>query len=282
MEEQLIAIMDNYLEKLIANHPSGLPVANNVKVTENGYPIELGQGLFETASEVTYKHYITEPGSNQVALFGEVKETMVMANFLVRLKVEQEKITEIETVIARKGTASISNPESMKDPKPIFGQILGSSESSSRDQMIAVAESYFNAIENNTADVPFDPGSNRTANGQQTTNSGPVPLSCLGQFEKKIFAYITKVRNRRYLIVDEERGLVFGIFMMDVPGKKEHFDLFPIPMDKLPVHMYTPHTIFLAELFKIMNGQIREIEALMFNTTLGANSGWPDQAGLQV
>jgi hypothetical protein len=276
MEKQMIAIMDNYLEKLVTNDPSGLQVAGNVKVTENGYPVELGQGLFETASEITYKHYITEPGSNQIALFGAVNETMVMANFLVRLKIEQDEVTEIETVIARKGTASIANPESMKDPKPIYGQILDPSERSPRDKMISIAESYFNAIENNTADVPFHPESNRTANGQQTTNSGPVPLSCLGQFEKKIFAYITKVRNRRYLIVNEEKGLVFGIVMMDVPGKKEHFDLFPIPMDKLPVHMYTPHTIFLAELFKIMNGQIREIEALMFNTTLGANSGWPD------
>jgi hypothetical protein len=74
--------------------------------------------------------------------------------------------------------------------------------------------------------------------------------------------------------VDEEKGLVFGVFMMDVPAKKEHFDLFPIPMDKLPVHMIVPHTIYLAELFKIVKGQIREIEALMFNTTLGAHSGW--------
>ena len=164
----------------------------------------------------------------------------------------------------------------MTEPKPIYGQILDPSERSARDKMISIAEGYFNAIENNTVDVPFHPESNRTANGQQTTNSGPVPLSCLGQFEKKIFAYITKVRNRRYLIVNEEKGLVFGIFMMDVPAKMEHFDLFPIPMDKLPVHMYAPHTFFLAELFKIMNGQIREIEAVMFNTTLGANSGWPD------
>jgi len=276
MEEQLMAVMDKYLEVLVTNDPAGLPVASNLKVTENGYPVELGQGLFETASEITYKHYIADPVTSQVALFGAVNETMVMANFLVRLKVAQDKITEIETVIARKGTASIANPESMKEPKAVYGQILEPSERSPRDKMISIAESYFNAIENNTADVPFHPESNRTANGQQTTNSGPVPLSCLGQFEKKIFAYITKVRNRRYLIVDEEKGLVFGIFMMDVPGKKEHFDLFPIPMDKLPVHMYTPHTIFLAELFKIVNGQIREIEALMFNTTLGANSGWPD------
>ena len=73
------------------------------------------------------------------------------------------------------------------------------------------------------------------------------------------------------------KGLVFRVVMMDVPAKKEHFDLFPIPMDRLPAHIITPHTIYLAELFKIVKGQIREIEALMFNTTLGARSGWPDK-----
>jgi hypothetical protein len=267
-------MMDLYLDQLITNDPSNLPVADNLRVTENGYPVQLGQGLFETAQDITYRHYILDPDGDQIALFGAVKETMRLANFLVRLKLADGKISEIETVIVREGTASVMRPDLVTAPKPIYAAILDPSERSSREKMIAVTESYFNCIEDNTADVPFHPESNRTANGQQTTNSGPVPLSCIGQFEKKIFAYITKVRNRRYLIADEEKGLVFGIFMMDVPGKKEHFDLFPIPMDKLPVHMVTPHTIFLAELFKITGGRIREIEALMFNTTLGANSGW--------
>ena len=268
--------MEQYLNHLVKNDPAGLPVTDRVKVTENGYPVELGQGLFETASEITYRHFIPDSSTGQIAMFGVVKETMKPANFLVRLKVEGERISEIETIIAREGTASTADPENLKEPKPIYGTVLDPSECTPREKMLAAVESYFNCIENNTSDVPFHPACNRTANGRQTTNSGPVPLSCLGQFEKKIFAYITRVRNRRYIIVDEEKGLVFGVFMMDVPARKEHFDLFPISMDHLPVHMITPHTIYLAELFKIVNGQIREIEALMFNTTLGAHSGWPD------
>jgi hypothetical protein len=274
LKNKLIAMVDFYLEQLVTNDPSKLPVSKNLKVTENGYQVKLGQGLFETAQEITYRHYIPDPHAEQIALYGVVKETMRLANFLVRLKMKNDKISEIETIVIREGTASTMRPDLLKAPKPIFDTILTPDERSSREKMIAVAESYFNCIEDNTANVPFHPDANRTANGQQTTNSGPTPLSCIGQFEKKIFAYITKVRNRRYLIVDEEKGLVFGIFMMDVPGKKEHFDLFPIPMDKLPVHMITPHTIFLAELFKIVSGRIKEIEALMFNTTLGAHSGW--------
>ena len=94
------------------------------------------------------------------------------------------------------------------------------------------------------------------------------------QFEKKIFSYITRVRERRFLLVDEAKGLVCGTFLMDVPGRREDFALFPLPFDKLPAHMVTPHTIMLAELFKIIDGQIREIEATMVNVPLGAVSGW--------
>lgn len=277
MEEKLKAMMDRYLDTLITNDPSGLPVSDNLKVTENGYPIELGQGLFEIASEFTYRQYLIDSSANQVAIFGVVKETLLLANVMIRLKVIDDRITEIETIIARQGESSIARPDKMKEPKPIYDQILEESEKTSREEMIAAAHSYFEGIEKNTADVPFHPECNRTANGQQTTNTGPNPLSCLGQFEYKIFSYITKVRNRRYLMINEEKGLVFCIVMMDVPGRKENFDSFPIPFDKLPVYMYTPHTIFLAELFKIVKGQIREIEALITNIPLGATSGWPDQ-----
>ena len=273
MSSELTEAMDRYLAALVTHDPGALQ-ARDARVTENGYPIELGHGLFETASELTYRHYVEDAATGQVALFGVVRESSQLANVHVRLKVERGAIREIETIIARQGGSSIARPEKLSEPKPIYGQQLEAAERATRAELIAVANRYFTAIEHNTSDVPFHPSCNRTANGQQTTNSGPVPLSCLAQFEKKIFSYITRVRERRFLIVDEARGLVCGTFMLDVPGRREDFASFPIPFEKLPVHMYTPHTIMLAELFKIVSGQIREIEALMVNVPLGATCGW--------
>jgi hypothetical protein len=275
MASELTAVMDRYLDALRAHDPSALPLADSVKVTENGYPIQLGHGLFETATEFPYRHFIVDTSTGQIAMFGAVRESIQLANVWVRLKVERGAIREIETIIARQGTASLVRPEQVSEPKPIYAQPLPAAERADRAQLFATANRYFEAIEHNTCDVPFHPSCNRTANGQQTTNSGPVPLSCLAQFEKRIFSYITRVRERRFLIADEARGLVVGTFMMDVPGRKEDFAHFPIPFDKLPPHMYTPHTIMLAELFKIEQGQIREIEALMVNVPLGATCGWP-------
>jgi hypothetical protein len=41
-----------------------------------------------------------------------------------------------------------------------------------------------------------------------------------------------------------------------------------------PERQHLPRTLFLFELFKVEDGQIREIEAVMRNMTLGADMGW--------
>ena len=75
-------------------------------------------------------------------------------------------------------------------------------------------------------------------------------------------------------MVDEEKGLVFGLVIFDIQGKKEDFKNFPIPFEKLPSRVFKPRSMFLAEIFKIVDSQILSIEALMVNAPLGATSGW--------
>jgi hypothetical protein len=274
--EELIAVMDQYLGQLVKNDPAGLPVVKDVKVTENGYPIQLGNGLFQTAEQITYKQYMTDPSVSQVMVFGVVKESVLLANFMVRLKVVQGKITEIETIVSRKDEASFASPESLKEPRPIYAMVVPESERSSRDKLIKIANSYFEGIEKNTgAIVPFHKDCNRFENGAQTTNNpATIATGCKEQFDNKNYSYITKVRDRRFLMADEEKGLVFGIVTFDMPGKRENFKYFPTPFDKLPVRFYKPRSLILAEMFKVVDGQIISIEAVMVNMPFGGISGW--------
>lgn len=274
--KEMIEMVDLYLDRLVKNDPKGLPVSKRVKITENGYPIELGQGLFRTAKEVLFKQYIIDPSNGQAAVYSVVLEDVLPANVMIRLKVKKQVIAEIETIVARNGEASIAAPENLTTPKPVYDEILLDTQRLPRSEMILVADSYFEGIEQNTGDsVPFHADCNRTENGAQTTNSPPTfSMGCKEQFDNKVFAYITEVRNRRFLVADEERGLVWGIFVFDIPGKKEHFETFPIPIDDLPTSMFKPRSIFVSELFKIVNGQILEIEAVMVNVPFGATSGW--------
>ena len=274
--EDLISVMDQYLGRLVKNDPAGLPVARDVKITENGYPIQLGNGLFQTAEKITYKQYLADPSVSQVMVFGVVKESVLLANFMVRLKVEKGKITEIETIVARKDESSFASPEDLKEPRPVYAMVVPQSERSSRDKLIKIANSYFEGIEKNTGEmVPFNKDCNRFENGTQTTNNpGTIATGCKEQFDNKVYSYITKVRDRRYLMADEERGLVFGIVTFDMPGKRENFKYFPTPFDELPTRFYKPRSLLLAEMFKIVDGQILSIEAVMVNVPFGATSGW--------
>ena len=274
--EDLIAVMNRYLGQLVKNDPAGLPVAKDVKITENGYPIRLGNGLFQTAKKITYKQYMTDPSAGQVMVFGVAKESVLLANFMVRLKVVKDKITEIETIVARKDEASFASPEDLKEPRPVYARVLSESERSSREKLIKIANSYFEGIEKNTGDiVPFDKDCNRYENGTRTTNNpGTIATGCKEQFDNKVYSYITKVRDRRFLMADEEKGLVFGIVTFDMPGKRENFKYFPTPFDKLPTRFYKPRSLLLAEMFKVVDGKILSIEAVMVNVPFGATSGW--------
>jgi hypothetical protein len=52
--------------------------------------------------------------------------------------------------------------------------VLDDADRRGRADLVAVADRYFQAIEDDTAEVPFHPECNRTANGQQTTTgAGP-------------------------------------------------------------------------------------------------------------
>ena len=219
---------------------------------------------------------MADPSAGQVMVFGVVKESVLLANFMVRLKVEKDKITEIETIVARKDEASFASPEDMKEPRPIYAKVLSESERSPRDVLIEIANSYFDGIEQNTGEiVPFHKDCNRYENGTQTTNNpSTIATGCKEQFDKKVYSYITKIRNRRFMMADEEKGLVFGIVTFDMPGKKENFKYFPTPFDQLPTRFYKPRSLLLAEMFKIVNGQILSIEAVMVNAPFGAVSGW--------
>lgn len=272
----LIAVMDRYLGLLVKNDPSGLPVAENARITENGYAIQLGDGLFQTAEEITYKQYMADPSVGQVMVFGVAKESVLLANFMVRLKVVEDEITEIETIVARKDEASFASPEDLKEPRPVYARVLSEPERSPRDVLIKIANSYFEGIEKNTGEiVPFHKDCNRFENGTQTTNNpSTIATGCREQFDNKVYSYITRIRNRRFLLADEERGLVFGIVVFDMPGKRENFEYFPTPFDQLPTRFYKPRSLLLAELFKIVDGQILSIEAVMVNAPFEANSGW--------
>ena len=120
-------LMDRYLDALVAHDPSRLPFAPNVKYTELGQRMDVGDGFWRTASGIGhYRQLAIDPVSGQVAFEGVLLEGKGKAQgpllASIRLRVLDGKITEAETVVYRKGAAPGWNDLGMdameKDPTP--------------------------------------------------------------------------------------------------------------------------------------------------------------------
>jgi hypothetical protein len=276
--------MDQYLAALVAHDPSHLALNRDVKYTENGQVLKIGDGFWGTASGVSnYRIYAADPQAGQVLFIGLLQENGAPVIFCARLKVELHQIVEIENVVARKEPGSIARPENLVTPNPLFAESVAPAGRRSRANMIAIANSYFNAIEKGHGSfVPFDANCNRIESGIQTTNNPPqnspegstsvLGLGCADQIKTRNFQPDTLIRDRRFLVVDEERGLVFVSTFFDHDATLRSYTL----ADGRAVKQSRtgPWTWEIAELFKIQDGKIMRIEALVNTGLYGMKSGW--------
>lgn len=272
----LIGFIDRYLDALGKHDHRPLPLAPGAKYTENGQPAKFGEGLWKSAAGVKYRQYFADPAAGQAGFFGVLDEGGPLAIFALRLKVADQAIAEVETIVSRSSDHALFAPQALVAPKPIYEQILAPAERSTREQMIAAADSYFNGIEQHSGDnVPFHPECNRTENGVRTTRNAAAGFGTNAKVGMKTFTYIPRVRDRRYPIVDLERGLVLSFIMFDMPGNTQTAVVEGKAVELQEFQRRT-RSLLLAELFKIEAGQIREIEAFMINRPLGAPTGWND------
>jgi hypothetical protein len=283
----LEGLMNQYLEAMVAHDPDRLPLSNKLKYTENTIALPVGEGLWDTASDLpTYRLYVCDPRGGQAGLFALMKENGFPILISSRLKIEDGLITEIENIVARQGERAIP-VENLKKVKPLYLEALKPSERVSREEMVRVSDLYFEGLVRYDGDiVPFWDECNRVENGMQTTNNPnlfprdpkrpPMPLDCRGQINSKAFAYITSIKPRRWTVVDEERGITFGTFMFHHRGTVKSVEVPGIgTVEMLPI-AHRPFTVVVSELFKVTSGKIREIEAIMTSLPYGAKSGWDD------
>jgi len=278
----LNGFVDQFLAALVARDPTRLPLGREVKYTENGQALRLGDGFWGTASALpTYRIYAADPQAGQAMFMGVMQENGAPAIFCVRLKVELHRITEIEAIISRKEAGSLARPENLVTPNPIFAETVPPAERRSRANMIAIANSYFSAIEKGHASfAPFDANCNRIESGVQTTNNTQLAtspdsvlgLGCADQIKTRNFQPDTLIRERRFAVVDEERGLVFVLGFFDHDATLRSYTL----TDGRTVKQTrtAPWTWEIAEMFKIQNGKIMRVEALVNPAPYGMKSGW--------
>jgi hypothetical protein len=64
------------------------------------------------------------------------------------------------------------------------------------------------------------------------------------------------------------------VAVVDMPEMTRTLTIRGRPVEINPQKQHLPRTLFLCELFKVEDGRIRQIEAVMRNMPLGADVGW--------
>lgn len=263
----LEGLVNSYLDAMVAHAPERLQLTEDFRFTENDVELKLGEVLWKTATGLgTYRLYFSDPQQGQVGFYGTIRENGRPATFVLRLKVENRRIAEAETLVLR-GAATAQRIE-MEMPDPVLLETVPVAERLPRPELVARTNLYFEAIEQGNGKVaPFHPECARFENGMKTSG-----VSCSDQLDTRIFDYIQKIYPRRFLVVDEERQLVFGFFMFNHPGDITWVKGPDGARRDMGAAATRPFSVDVAELFRIKDKQIRKVEALMVTLPYGQQS----------
>jgi len=292
-------LVDQYLAAVVAHDPRRLPLSREVKYTENDQVMEVGDGFWKTAEgRGNYTHIFADPEFGQVAFMGTMREAGAPLLMSLRLRVELGRISEIESIYFRPGGGGPNNIAEMDKPyKPedFWFKSIPPAQRMSRQELIAAADGYFTGLQKNdgkgingTGTYPFTNDCHRIENGSPTTNV-PRPadqpadvinafsMDCLSQFKLGYYFVVQNIHDRRYPVVDQERGIVWSHVVFD-QGTVNEGTL----SDGRP---YTfrgfnrPSSILVTEAFLIENGKIRRVEMVGPSVLYHLNSPWGGLSG---
>jgi hypothetical protein len=243
---QLEATVDKYFESLAAHSASMLPLAEGARFTENGVIKNVGEGFWRTAGKPLLRRTLIDTAKCSAAVIAVIEEpfdsktvgeagmggfgggmgapgvptakpkpkpaegTVRPILFAARLKVEKDKVSEVETIVARENEFMF-NPEAVLATRDQdWDTILPPEKRAPRKVLADAANNYFALFaEGSTVSVPFAEVCDRWENGFLTTGQdhdcSPVT------FRKRIG--VSMDHGPRRVLVDTEKGISIGFMM---------------------------------------------------------------------
>ena len=278
-------IMNQYLDALAENDPTVIPLAEDAVLVENNKKISVGEGLWKTASggPTNFKIIVADEAADEVAFMGVIEENKNPTIAAIRLKIENHQISKIDHLVVHNEKGEPLNPN-MSEVRPALLEREPKMERISRERMIEIANSYYDAIvQDNGKVAPFADECQRRENGSiaandQTGNKGVDIFStykCSDQLDTGRLSYITDITDRRVFAVDEEKGLVFVFSIFRHNGEPKVMKITGVPGITEFANTWGPFELPAAHIFKIRNGKIYDIEAIgYFSAGTGLTTGW--------
>jgi len=251
--ECLRSTTTTFLYALLEHDASKVPVADSVRVTEDGIEKPLERlGLLTTVTKLRgYRQDILDERAGMAGAEVVVEEVGAPVMLVVRLKVVNRKITEIETVATRSRTDGlIFNIDGLNAPSEEMNYAPRPEQLASRDDAIKAAMHYptgLNGAKTFAAvNAPFAPNAYRYENGQVMAGPdctfAPGCQNILTQ-SLQIFERLGDVQTR-VIGVDERLGIVWLRMAWGVQQEGGQ-------------------QLTVWETFKVYDGQIHAVEAFM-------------------
>lgn len=297
----LRTMLDQYLGAVVKHDPKAAPLIVGFRQTENAVNVAPGNGVWKTVTGLgkMQRRYF-DPVSGQAGYYGLVEEGGSTALVTVRLRVQNRRLTEAEWYIARENDPGLNGPRQPgRPPANLFNpdylianpppdRVVPAANRLSREELIAVTQSYFDAITSHDGSVALThPGCGRAENGSPApagkflppaprpaaagAPAGPPPGAssndCVGGLAN---FNLSMVVATRIPLVDEEAQVTLGLAVfIRRPGSP------------------TPRNVF-SEWFNIEDGRIKTIYTSMFYpaATLAVpnwppyNGNWPLPTGI--
>ena len=258
--ECLRGFITQYLNALVAHNPATLPVSGSVRFTEDAATRKLGEGLWKTATGIGgYRQDILDAREGVAASMVIVQECESPVMFVLRLRVADKKVTEIETQVTRSRTeGAIFNIANIKTPSKGMNLALEPSQRNAREDLIRIAQFYPAGLKVGSfveVNAPFAPDAYRIENGGIMAGPGCSRAGCENIKTQNIIKH--PAITTRVVAVDEELGIVL------------------LRMNFGDTGSYGPgNALIVWEAFKVYGGQIHAVEAFMRVMPASTPSGW--------
>jgi hypothetical protein len=256
----LKGMITKYVDAIVAHDPARLPLAANARFTEDSQELKLGEGLWKTVTKKgdfrqDYFDVRKQIAASHVMVFEG--DTTVL--YSVLLRVSDQKITGIETLVDRLMPNSRFKPDSLEKPLGGMSAPVPAGQRMPRAEMIAAALRYPEGLRigNFTdAKTPFSKEAYRVENGTFIAGEGGPRPNAPGLFTQKIMLHPGVKAS--VAAVDEEEGIVL------------------LWMNFGDTNSYGPgNALVTFEAFKVWGGEIHAINAFFRILPKETQRGWP-------
>lgn len=279
-EACLLQLSDRTMEAIAKQDFRSLPWAEPTRFTENNVSLMIGDAWWGSAGETlgTKAFALADEQSGNVVWFGTIWDHDEPSFGAIRIKAPNGNIEALEVIAGRTPW-----PIPFGDPRafrlsPEMDRQLAAGERRSRERLIDLADAYLATKQRNNGTLlaEFATGCAMFENGVQITSAeaeyDPRAKDCASVFKEGLFAPVERIRDRRFPVVDPERGLVLAISVQDVPTRETSFRT--SGGKNLELKREYPLSRLVAELIKIEGDEIVRTEGVVASLPYRMPTPW--------